>query len=134
VIVAAVALGGVVGALGRYGLSFAVPAEAGRYPWGTFVINLSGSAVLGFLLVLLVEQFPRGRLARPFVGTGILGAYTTFSTFVVDAVLLVRDHHAGTASVYVLASVIGGLGAVLLGMTTARLVVKAERLLQESSP
>ncbi|MHB8328010.1 MAG: fluoride efflux transporter FluC, partial [Acidimicrobiales bacterium] len=90
VIVVAVACGGVIGALSRYLLSLALPTETGQFPWGTFLINVTGSALLGFLLVLLMEQFPRGHLARPVLGTGIIGAYTTFSTFVVEAVLLVR--------------------------------------------
>jgi CrcB protein len=131
VIVVAIGCGGVVGALTRYAVSLAVPTETSRFPWGTFLINVSGSAILGFLLVLLVEQFPRGHLARPVLGTGLIGAYTTFSTFVVEAVLLVRAHHALTALTYVLASVFIGIGALWTGMTGARFVVWAERWLEE---
>ncbi len=119
-----------VGALSRYALSLALPTSPGQFPWATLLINVTGSAVLGFLLVLLMEKFPRTRLARPVLGTGIVGAYTTFSTFAVESVLLVRADHAATALVYVLASVAVGLVAVWSGMTGARLLLgTSERLL-----
>jgi CrcB protein len=134
VIVVALACGGVLGAVSRYGISLALPTETGRFPWGTFLINVSGSAALGFLLVLVIERFPRGRLARPVLGTGFLGAYTTFSTFTVEAIDLVRAGHAGTAVAYLAASVFAGLLAVWAGMTSARMGLRAERRLQESAP
>jgi fluoride exporter len=133
VIVVALACGGVFGALCRYAISLAIPTETGEFPWSTFLINLSGSAVLGFVLILLIEQFPRGRLARPVIGTGIIGAYTTFSTFEVDTVELIRDGHVASAVTYMTASVVGGLLFVWLGMATARLVLRAERWLQEEA-
>jgi len=131
VIVLALGCGGAVGAIARYAVFLAIPVPTGRFPWSTFIINISGSAVLGFILVLLIEQFPRGRLARPVIGTGVIGAYTTFSTFMVDAVLLVRTGHVGTAAAYVVASALIGLLAVWLGMTIARAVLEIERWLQE---
>lgn len=130
VIVFALGCGGVVGAVARYAVSLALPIAAGRFPWNTFLINISGSAILGFLLILLIEQFPRGRLVRPFIGTGVIGAYTTFSTLEVDAILLFRVHHLLVGVSYVLASVIVGLIAVWLGMLGARLVIRAEQWLQ----
>jgi fluoride exporter len=131
VIVGALACGGLFGALSRYALSLALPTKSGQFPWGTFLINLTGSLVLGFLLVLLLEQFPRGRLARPVIGTGFLGAYTTFSTFMVETVLLVRDGHVGDAIAYLASSTILGLVAAWTGIAFARLVLRAERWLQE---
>jgi CrcB protein len=92
---------------------------------------VTGSAILGFVLVLLVEQFPKGRLARPIVGTGVIGAYTTFSTFEVDAVTLIRAGHPVTAGVYLVASVAIGLIAVWLGITAARSLLQVEQWLQE---
>ena len=130
--VVSIGCGGVVGAIGRYSLSLAFPTQPGRFPWDTFLINLSGSLVLGFLLVLMIEQFPRGRLARPVIGTGILGAYTTFSTFAVENVQLWRAGAAITSLWYIVTSVLGGLMAVWVGMTTARIVMRLERWLQES--
>ncbi len=131
IIVVALSFGGVLGAVSRFALSLAIPTESGRYPWGTFVINVSGSAVLGFVLIMLIEQFPRGRLARAIIGTGFIGAYTTFSTFTVEALLLIRDGHPDIALAYLAASVAAGLAAVWVGMTSARLVLRAERWLQQ---
>lgn len=131
VIVFAVGCGGALGAVGRYAVSLGLPTQDAQFPWGTFVINLTGSAVLGFLLILLIEQFPRGRLVRPFVGTGVCGGYTTFSTFSVEAVDLVRHGQPEIALLYVFGSVLGGLAAVWIGMTGARLAVRTERWLQE---
>jgi CrcB protein len=130
----ALALGGVVGALCRYAILLALPVESGRFPWGTFLINLSGSAVLGFLLVLIKEQFPQARLARPVIGSGFLGAYTTFSTFMVEAVQLVREGRPEVAALYVASSVLIGVVAVWLGMTGARLVVWVEHWLRGLEP
>jgi len=131
IVVVAVALGGVLGAVSRYAISLALPTETGHFPWGTFLINISGSAVLGFILILVIEQFPRGRLARPVIGTGFLGAYTTFSTFMVETVELIRDGRPEVAIAYLVASVFAGLLAVWIGMTSARVVLRAERWLQQ---
>jgi fluoride exporter len=131
VVVVALGLGGVCGALARYGISLALPTTATGFPWATFVINISGSAVLGFLLVVLLEQFPNARLARPVIGTGFIGAYTTFSTFMVGAILLVRAGRGETAGLYVVSSLVVGLTAVWVGMVGARLAIRLERWLQE---
>lgn len=133
-VVLALACGGAVGALTRYAISLAVPVAGGQFPWATFAINVTGSAALGFLLVLLLERFPRGRLARPVLGTGFLGALTTFSTFMIDAVQLVRDGKAETAIAYVVTSLLAGLVAAWLGMVSARVVIRVERRLQVGEP
>jgi fluoride exporter len=130
-IVASLAVGGSLGAISRYAISLASPTVTGRFPWGTFAINVSGSFVLGFLLIVLTEQFPLGRLARPVIGTGFIGAYTTFSTFMVEAVLLVRAGDPALALAYLGASLVVGLVAVFVGMVSARGVLRAERWLQE---
>lgn len=131
IIVASLAIGGSLGAVARYAISLGLPTETGRFPLGTFVINISGSFVLGFLLITLIEQFPLGRLARPVIGTGFIGAYTTFSTFMVEAVLLVRAGKPEIALAYLAGSVVAGLFAVWFGMLSARVVLRAERWLQE---
>lgn len=120
-LLAGIALGGVVGALLRDVVLWAWPPPPGGFPWSTFVVNVSGSRVLRFLLVGLAERFPRGRLVRAVVGTGVMGAYTTFSTFVVEAAQLVRSGHAATAVVYLVASLTAGLVAVVVGVAAARL-------------
>ncbi len=130
-LVVAVGCGGVVGALARQLVEVAVPAPAGHFPWATFAINTSGSALLGFLLVMVVEQFPRGRLARPVLGTGVLGAYTTFSTFCVEAAQLLRGGYVAMAALYLGASLLAGLAAAAVGLAAARVVIRAERWLAE---
>lgn len=126
----ALGCGGALGAMTRYAIALAMPAAPGRFPWGTFTINVTGSFVLGLLLILLLERFPRARLARPALGTGFLGAYTTFSTYMVDAVRLVREGRPETAAVYVVASLLAGLVAVWLGMAVGRAATRVDRWLQ----
>jgi fluoride exporter len=119
-----VGCGGVVGAICRYLVQYGLPSHSGRFPTGTFIVNLSGSALLGFLLVVVNGRFADRRLARPLLGTGVIGAYTTFSTFSVEAVLLVRAGQVGTAAVYVTLSVTLGLAAGLAGMSAGRLSLR----------
>lgn len=118
----AIAAGGVLGSTARYGLAELAPAAAERFPWVTFGINVSGSLALGIVLTLIVERFPPSRYLRPFVATGFLGAYTTYSTFAVETVMLVRDGHPTTAIAYVVASTVVGLAAVLLGIRLGRAI------------
>ncbi len=120
IVLAVIALGAMPGAAARYGVSRLVVTHAGDFPWATFVTNVSGAFALGFLLLLLIQRFPPERYLRAFLGTGFLGAYTTFSTFSVETDLLIKDGHTLTAAVYVVASVVVGLGAALCGMSLTR--------------
>jgi fluoride exporter len=133
VILLAIAAGGVLGALARYGITLALPNSSDQFPGAILLVNLSGSFALGLLLILFLERFPAGQLARPIVGAGFLGAYTTFSTFAVQAVLLIRADHPWIAVAYVVASVVGGLAALGLGVAVARLLVRIERWLAEQA-
>lgn len=126
---ATVACGGVIGAVARYALSATWPVATGQFPWATFLVNVSGSAVLGCALRLLAERFPRDRLLRPMLCTGLIGAYTTFSTLAVQAVLLARAGDTATGALYVLASTAAGLAAVVLGLTAAGTAMRTERFL-----
>lgn len=119
-VLAAVAAGGLLGAPARYGLALALPAPAGSFPLSTFVINVSGSFVLGALLTLIVERWPPSEYLRPFAATGVLGAYTTWSTFMVDADTLVRGGRLLVAAGYVAATLVGGLATVSAGIFLAR--------------
>jgi fluoride exporter len=123
-VLVAIALGAMPGAAARYGISRAVTSPSGQFPWATFWTNISGALVLGILLVVLVIQFPNDRYARPLLGIGFLGAYTTFSTFSVETDLLVKDGHATTAIAYVLASLIAGVAAVWAGVLGMRALVR----------
>jgi CrcB protein len=120
-VLAAIAVGGMLGASARFKLAEALPTKPGHFPWATFWTNVSGSFLLGFLLVLLLERFPPTRLLRPFCATGILGAFTTMSTYQVETALLVKDGHPATAILYGLGSLAAGLGLAYAGIVTARL-------------
>ena len=120
-ILAAIAAGGALGAPARYLIGKAVHVSAGSFPWGTFWINVTGSFVLGVLLTLIVERWPPTRFVRPFVAVGFLGAYTTFSTFGVEADRLMSNGRIAVAAAYVVGSVLGAVAAVYLGISLARL-------------
>ena len=121
-VLAAIALGGALGAPARYAVAQLVHVAPGTFPWATFWTNVSGSFALGVVLALVLQRFPPTRYLRPFLATGFLGAYTTYSTFAVETDLLVKDGHAAIGMAYVAASVIGGLIAVWAGIVAARAV------------
>lgn len=120
VVLGAVALGGIVGAEGRYGIDRLLGPSSTGFPWATYVINVSGCLVMGALMVVLTELITPHPLARPFLGIGILGGFTTFSAFTVDTVRLVDAHRAGLAMGYVVGTVIGAAAALALGTGVAR--------------
>lgn len=122
--VAVVALGGVLGALARYAVSVVVPHDdPAAWPWATFAVNLVGCLLLGILLDVVgarqsswvVAHPSRARLARPFLASGVLGGFTTFSTFSVEAVRLAGEGHAAMAAAYAVSSVLLGVLAVVVG-------------------
>ena len=119
-VLAAVALGGALGAPARYGVAQIIHVAKNGFPWATFWTNISGSLVLGFMLVLILEHFPPTRYLRPFVATGFLGAYTTYSTFAVETDLLIKNGHAALGASYAAASLVAGLLAVWLGIWAGR--------------
>jgi len=121
-VLAAIAVGGALGAPARYEVTRLIHVPAGGFPWDIFWINITGSLVLGFLLVLVVERLPPSRYLRPFLAVGFLGAYTTYSTYMVGADLLVRDGHAATAAAYVIGSAVAGFAAVWIGIVGGRLL------------
>ena len=120
---AVIAIGGMIGAAARFKVAEALPIKPGHFPWATFWTNLSGSFLLGFLLVVLMDRLPANRYVRPFLATGILGAYTTMSTFMVETALLVKDDHAATALLYALGTVAAGVFLAYAGIAIARLTV-----------
>jgi protein CrcB len=77
-----IALGGGLGAIARYSLTTLLPTRPGQFPWGTFTIKVLGCFLIGVLMVLITEVWSAHRLVRPFLGVGILGGFTTFSTYV----------------------------------------------------
>lgn len=119
-----VALGGVLGALARWSVSSGLPHPPGSWPWATVTVNLTGCLAIGVLVAVLLARFPDHPWLRPFLATGVLGGYTTFSTFAVDAVQLVEAGRWPVAVAYVLVSVLGGLAAVVVGLTAGRAVAR----------
>ena len=118
--VAAVAAGGALGTLARYGVAQFVPLSAGAFPWATFWTNVTGSFALGVVVVVLLDRYPSNRYARPFLASGFLGGYTTYSTFALETVLLARDGHAALGLAYAVASLLAGFAAAWTGLVLAR--------------
>jgi CrcB protein len=118
-----VALGGALGSLGRWGLGEALAGSEPSFPRATFVENVSGSFALGVLVVVLLERWPRSRYLRPFLGVGMLGGFTTFSTYALDLRTLVADDRLAVAVTYVAGTLIAALLAAWLGIVAARRVV-----------
>ncbi|WP_043266060.1 CrcB family protein [Streptomyces sp. CT34] len=119
-VIGAVAVGGAIGAAARYGAALIWPTGPGAFPWTTLAVNVSGCALMGVLMVLITEVWTAHRLLRPFLGTGILGGFTTFSTYVVDIERLVEAHRVAAAPAYLAATLLAALAAVTAAMTATR--------------
>jgi fluoride exporter len=117
--VASIAVGGGIGSLARYLLSVALPAGQG-FPWAVFAVNVSGSFILGVLIVYLLEVWPPRRFLRPFLAVGLIGGYTTFSTYAGGIMTLFIGGRLATADSYALTSILAALAAVWCGMKVAR--------------
>ena len=119
------ALGGALGALARWAIAEALPHSPGAWPWSTLLVNLVGCLALGALLAVLLARYPHSPWLRPFLAVGVLGGFTTYSTFAMDVVRLTGSGHPVLAVAYVLASVLGGACAVVAGLVTARAAIRA---------
>jgi len=124
-VVLAIAAGGALGALARYGLQLTWPVRAGHFPLSTFVINTSGAFLLGLVLTVTMERERRTarvwRYVRLFACVGVLGAWTTMSTVAVEADSLVRGGSAAVAVAYLAATMASGVVAASVGTATGRL-------------
>lgn len=119
----AIALGGAFGALGRYGTgSLAAGLEAGFIPWGTFIVNMAGTFVIGFLSSFF-ERFLVPPALRSMLMVGFLGSYTTFSTYMLESVRLLQDREYVIALVNLLGGVVLGLLFVVAGLYVGRLCI-----------
>ncbi|MFF0267560.1 fluoride efflux transporter CrcB [Kribbella sp. NPDC004536] len=123
VIVGVIAVGGAIGATARYLVGLGWPTPPGGFPYGTLTINIVGCGLIGILMVLVTDVLTQQRLLRPFVGTGVLGGFTTFSTYAVDIEQLISGRHAGTALLYLVATVVGALLAVRTTVTATRALI-----------
>jgi fluoride exporter len=126
-ILAVIALGGGIGSVARYLLATALPVRPGHFPWATFVTNVTGCLLLGALMVFVLEVWPPRRYVRPFAGVGVLGGFTTFSTFAVEVRGLAAHDAWALAAAYALSSLAFGVAAVWCGGTLARVAVRAAR-------
>lgn len=116
-----IAVAGALGALARYGLEgFVSTRTGGGFPWGTFVVNVTGAFVLGLIFTLLTERWTADPWLRSTLTIGFLGAYTTFSTLSFESYRLLEDGAVGLAVANVLGSCTAGLGAVYLGVVLGR--------------
>ena len=126
-VLAAIAAGGALGAVAREVVGESWPTAPGGFPWGTFLINVSGCLLIGILMAVLGGLSTHHRLVRPFLGVGILGGFTTFSTYAVQSHELVRSGHPVVAMVYLGGTVLAALLAVVVGVVLVRRVAKAQR-------
>lgn len=116
----AVAAGGVLGSLARWGLAVALPPVPGAVPWATLSVNVAGALLIGLLMVVVTEVRPDQRYLRPFWGVGVLGGFTTFSAMAVELRDLLATGDTGLAAAYLLGTLLLSLGAVAAGLALGR--------------
>lgn len=117
----AIAAGGAIGATARHGVSRAALHFLGpNFPWGTLAANVVGSCAMGFVIVWLSKTEPESAVLRAFLTVGVLGAFTTFSTFSLDVVTLYRDRTLTIAGAYLIASVVLSIIGLLAGLALGR--------------
>jgi fluoride exporter len=122
-----VAIGGAAGSAVRYELAVARPVASGHFPWATLTANAAGALLLGILLALLVDAWRPTRFLRPLAVVGFCGGLTTFSTWMVESALLVRDGDTATALAYLMTSLVVGVVAAAVGLLgTRRLLHRRE--------
>ncbi len=119
-----IALGGALGALGRYWVSGYVVQNTDHYlPLGTLTVNVLGSLAMGVLFVLIMEKSQLAPEYRPLLMVGFLGAFTTFSTFSLETVALVQEGHIMSAAIYILLSVVLCTAALAAGAWLIRILL-----------
>ncbi|MFE3192528.1 fluoride efflux transporter CrcB [Nocardia sp. NPDC059240] len=114
-----IALGGAVGAVARYGVSRWLP-QRGAIPWQTLAVNVIGCFLIGVLMVCITEIWVAHRLLRPFLGVGILGGFTTMSTYATEVRTLLESGRIGYGIGYLGGTVVTGLLSVVLGVSATR--------------
>jgi fluoride exporter len=117
---AAIFTGGFIGAVARAGVSEALPIAAGSWPWATFLVNIVGAFLLGYFVTRLQERLPLSAYRRPFLGTGVCGALTTFSTMQVELLRMLDADLVGLAVAYAAASIVVGFVAVVVATNLVR--------------
>jgi fluoride exporter len=115
-----IAAGGAVGGLARWGIGELLPTRGGAVPWGTLLVNTAGCFLLGLVMVGVLQVWRPGRYLRPFLAVGVLGGFTTFSTYSAEVRDLLATAHYARAVSYAVGSLAAGLLAVSLGVAMAR--------------
>ncbi len=119
----AVAVGGACGAMVRFAVALMLPIQNGEFPWATFLVNVVGSFLAGILYVLIVEKGVLMPQLRPALMFGMLGALTTFSTFSLEGVLLVRDGYIQLALGYLSGSFFCCIAAAFAGLSITSKII-----------
>ncbi len=122
-----VAVGGVLGAEARYGVGRAIPSSSAGMPWAVLLVNISGSLLLGLLMAWLAANPGAHRLVRPLLGAGVIGGYTTFSTYAEQTRALLAAGHPATALAYVALTLVLGLLAAGVGGAVGSAVFDSHR-------
>jgi len=117
---AAIFAGGVIGTLARAALAQNLVVGADTWPWATFAVNMLGAALLGYFITRLQERLPPSLYGRAFLGTGICGALSTFSTVMVELVKMLEGAHLVLAAAYASASIAGGFAVIFLSTKLVR--------------
>ena len=118
-----IAIGGAMGAMARYWVgSYLLPISSYKFPYATFSVNVAGSLLMGILYVLIVERGGLPDQARHLLMVGFLGAFTTFSTFSLDAISLWQNGGQTMAFIYVFSTVISCLLAIIVAIWLTRLL------------
>ncbi|HRE60718.1 MAG TPA: fluoride efflux transporter CrcB [Micropepsaceae bacterium] len=120
---AAIGAGGAAGAMARYAMAGAVTRLIGpNFPWGTLAVNVLGGLVMGLLVGIMAAKWSPSAEIRAFLTTGLLGGFTTFSAFSLEAWLLIERHDYGLAALYIAASVLLSIGSLALGLYLVRVM------------
>jgi len=115
-----IAVGGALGSLARWAVGKGVPHGSASYAWSTFLINVSGALLLGVLMALVLDVWSERQYVRPFLGVGVLGGYTTFSTYLLDERGLVTGGRPGVALAYLFATLVVGFTGTAVGLAGTR--------------
>jgi len=117
---AAIFAGGFIGTFARAALAQSITERPDQWPWATFAVNMLGAALLGYFITRLQERLPPSLYRRAFLGTGVCGALTTFSTVMVELTKMIEGAHVALAVAYASASLAGGFAAIFLSTKLVR--------------